>query len=246
MGYRFKDHETVPDVIKRIALELIDNAVESTKQKRKTTPKSSDTKTPFCDAGRRLLQVRDTTAMIEALDGLTARYADQLELDAFAELRKSFMITRRRHQADQHKAMADVGPFPIKKRENTMIIRQTCVYLVMVSGILLFAGCAFRADEPQGGAQFDSTLGSQSKSLAGSYGDIGSDGSIKPHPESSYKMSQEPQSRTDGAITLGGPAAIPDLRTGTLKRSTGGTTPRSGSGANSTGSSSGASGADGQ
>jgi len=127
-----------------------------------------------------------------------------------------------------------------------MIIRQTCVYMVMVSGILLFAGCAFRADEPQGGAQFDSTLGSQSKSLSGSYGDIGSDGSIKPHPESSYKMSQEPQSRTDGAITLGGPAAIPDLRTGTIKRSTGGTTPRSGSGSKSTGTSSGASGADGQ
>ena len=127
-----------------------------------------------------------------------------------------------------------------------MIIRQTCVYMVMVSGILLFAGCAFLADEPQRGAQFDSTLGSQSKSLAGSYGDIGSDGSIKPHPESSYKMSQEPQSRTDGAITLGGPAGIPDLRTGTIKRSTGGTTPRSGSGSNSTGSSSGASGAAGQ
>ena len=110
MGYRFKDHETVPDVFKRIALELIDKAVESTKQKRKTTLKSSDTKTPYCDAGRRLFHVRDTTAMIEALDGLTARYADQLELDDFAELRKSFMITRRTHQASPHKAIADVGP----------------------------------------------------------------------------------------------------------------------------------------
>ena len=69
----------------------------------------------FCDAGRRLFQVHDTTAMIWALDRLTARYVDQLELDAFAELRKSFMITQRRHQADQYKAIADVGPFPIKK-----------------------------------------------------------------------------------------------------------------------------------
>ena len=96
-----------------------------------------------------------------------------------------------------------------------MMMRQTCVYMVMVSGILLFAGCAFVNYEPHEGAQFDSTLESQSTTLAGSYKDIGSNGSIKPHPESSYKMS-------------------------------GGTTPRSGSGSNSTGSSIGASGADGQ
>jgi hypothetical protein len=180
MGYRFIDQETVPDVIKQIALETLNKAVESTKQKRKTS-----------------------------------------------------------------QAIADVGPFPITKGENAMIIRQTCVYVVMLSGILLFAGCAFLADKPQGGAQFDSTLGSQSKSLAGSYRDIGSDGSIKPHPESSYKMSQEPQSRTEGAITLGKPGDMPDLKTGGI-RSTGGTTPRSGSDSNSTGSSRGASGADGK
>ena len=79
-----------------------------------------------------------------------------------------------------------------------MIIRQTCVYMVMVSGILLFAGCAFLADRPQGEAQPDSTtLATQSKSLAGSYRDLGSDGSIKPHPQPSYNMSQkaEPTAR---------------------------------------------------
>jgi hypothetical protein len=245
MGYRFKDHETVPDVIKRIALKLIDKAVKSTKQKRKTMPKYSDTKTPFCDAGPRLFHVRDATAMIEALDRLTARYSDQLELDAFAELLKSFVITRKTHKVGQHKAILDVGPFPITK-ENTMIIRQTCVNMVMVSGILLFAGCAFLADKPQGETQFDSTMGSQSKSLAGSYRDIGSDGSIKPHPQPSYKMSQEPQSQTDGEIILGKPVDMPDLKTGGIKRSTGETTPRSGSGSKSIGSSSGASGAGGK
>jgi hypothetical protein len=62
--------------------------------------------------------VRDTSAMIEALDRLTVRYGDQLEPDAFAEFRKSFMITRRTHQAGQHKAIADVGPFTIKKGEH--------------------------------------------------------------------------------------------------------------------------------
>ena len=78
-----------------------------------------------------------------------------------------------------------------------MIIRQTCVYIVMVSGILLFAGCVLLGNEyePQGGPQVESTPGSQSKTLAGSYSDIGSNGSIKPHPESSYKMSQEPHSQ---------------------------------------------------
>ncbi len=128
-----------------------------------------------------------------------------------------------------------------------MIILLRFVYMVMVSGILLLAGCSFLADKPQENVQVDSrTLASQSKSLAGSYRDIGSDGSIKPHPAPSYKMSEEPQSRTDGAITLGGPADIPDVKTGTIKRSTGGTTPRSSSGSNSTGSSSGASGAGGR
>ncbi len=127
-----------------------------------------------------------------------------------------------------------------------MRIRQTCVSMVMVSGICLFAGCAFLADKPQGGAQIDSTtLGTESKSLAGAYRDIGSDGSIKPHFESSYKMSEEPETQT-GAITLGGPVDIPDLKTGTMKKSTGGTAPGSGSGSNSTGSSRGASGAGGR
>ena len=118
-----------------------------------------------------------------------------------------------------------------------MIIRQTCVYMVMVSGILLFAGCAFLADRPQGEAQLDSTtLATQSKSLAGSYRDVGSDGSIKPHPQPSYKMSQEPESRTDGSITLGAPVDMPNMRMDPIKGSTGG------SGLNSTSSSGGASG----
>ena len=118
----------------------------------------------------------------------------------------------------------------------------------MVSGILLFAGCAFVNYESRDGAQFDSALESQSKTLAGSYSDIGSDGSIKPHPESSYKMSQEPQSETTGAIILGGPAEILDMTTFTVKKTgkPGGNRAGSGSGSNSTGSSSGASGAGGQ
>lgn len=105
MGYRFKELETVPDGIKRIAFELIDKAIEQTKPQVKNRDKViHDTRVTFKklrtllrltrvknnaetfrhedagfrDAGRRLSQVRDQAAMIEALDKLTERYADQL------------------------------------------------------------------------------------------------------------------------------------------------------------------------
>jgi CHAD domain-containing protein len=134
MGYRFKEHETVPDGIKRIALELIDKAIEQTKPQVKNRDKViHDTRVIFkklrallrltrvknnaetfrhedaCfrNAGRRLSRVRDTTAMIEALDKMTERYADQLEPDAFAELRKPFIRTRRTQQADKNEAIAE-------------------------------------------------------------------------------------------------------------------------------------------
>ena len=113
-----------------------------------------------------------------------------------------------------------------------MMIRQTCVYILMASGIFLMAGCSYLAGEPKEGVQADNTLERQPKNLAGSYGDIGSNGSIKPNPESSYKMRRETQGRTNNdVIILGGPVPIPDLRTGntTTQGSPGGTTPRSGS-----------------
>jgi len=95
----------------------------------------------------------------------------------------------------------------------TMITQQIYVYIVMVSGIILFfAGCAFKNYAPHEEAQFDRTPGT---SLAGSYKDIGSDGSIKPHPATSYKIRQEP---TDSAIILGGPTDLPDLKTGTIQK----------------------------
>jgi hypothetical protein len=118
-----------------------------------------------------------------------------------------------------------------------MIMRQACVYMVMMTGIFLFAGCAFLADKPRGEAQLDSTtLGTQSKSLTGSPRDVGSDGSIKPHPQPSYNMSQEPESRTGGTITLGAPVDIPNMKMDPIKEST------EGSGSNSTRSSGGGSG----
>jgi hypothetical protein len=130
-----------------------------------------------------------------------------------------------------------------------MMIRQTCVYyVVMASGIFLMAGCSYLAGEPKEGVQAgqaDNSLERQPKNLAGSYGDIGSNGSIKPNPESSYKMRRETQGRTNNVIILGGPLPIPDLSTGntTTQGSPGGTTPRSGSVSDSAGPFSGTRGA---
>ena len=118
-----------------------------------------------------------------------------------------------------------------------MIIRQACLYMMMVSGIFLFAGCYILADRPQGEAQLDSTtLGTQSKSLTGLPRDVGSDGSIKPHPQPSYNMSQDSESQTGGTITLDAPIDMPNMGMDPIKGSTGG------SGSNSTRSSGGASG----
>ena len=63
----------------------------------------------------------------------------------------------------------------------------------MVSGIFLFAGCVFLGNEyePQR-VKFESKPGT---ALTESYSELGSNGSIKPHSESSYKMSQEPHSQ---------------------------------------------------
>jgi hypothetical protein len=103
--------------------------------------------------------------------------------------------------------------------ENTMKIRHTSFSVMMVSGMLLLGGCAFQNYEPRDEIPSDSTLKSQSKTLAGYYKDIGPDGSIKPHPEPSYEMNQDPQRRTTGSILLGAEEKeLPDLRTGTMKR----------------------------
>lgn len=110
-------------------------------------------------------------------------------------------------------------------------ITHTYAYITMVSGILSFAGCSLWGPEPKGEAQFEPTLESQSKALAGAYSDIGSNGSIKPHPYPVHQPTEKPQSQTGNAIILGGPLPVPDLNTGQtdVKGSPGGTTPSPGS-----------------
>jgi len=66
-----------------------------------------------------------------------------------------------------------------------MKITNTCLSMVlMASGILSFAGCSLGGPESKEEAQFDRTEVSPPQSLAGMYSDLGSDGSITPHPES--------------------------------------------------------------
>lgn len=96
------------------------------------------------------------------------------------------------------------------------MIQHTYTYLA-AGMIMLFTGCSLWTGAPHKEVQFESTPDYSSKSLAGSYLDVGSDGSIKPRSESSGMPPQRPQGgETTGVITLGGPAPIPDLRTGEM------------------------------
>ncbi|UVT14621.1 MAG: hypothetical protein H8K04_12270 [Nitrospira sp.] len=122
-----------------------------------------------------------------------------------------------------------------------MTIRHMGACMVMASGILFNAGCSLMIDQPKGNTPSESTLKDQSQSLAGVYSDLGSDGSIQPHSESVGQGG-----RINGLIILGGPADMPDMKTGrtTIKGATdttptvrmGETTFSSGSGPNSAGS----------
>ena len=136
MDYCFIDHETVPEGIKRIACELLDEAIERTKPGRKNRDeaihdvrvatkklrallrlaraKSNDEVFAremyrYRKVGRRLSDLRDATVMIAAFDGLTKRYADQLSSNAFAELRKPFVRRRKTLHSDENKALAEVA-----------------------------------------------------------------------------------------------------------------------------------------
>jgi hypothetical protein len=113
---------------------------------------------------------------------------------------------------------------------------QISISMVMASGILAFAGCSLMVDEPKGTAHIESTPERQTKTLAGSYKDIGSDGSIKPHSPSAGTGG-----RIFGTIELAAPTDGLDHKTGkpALGGTDGGTMSRFGYSPNNTGSSAG-------
>ena len=82
--------------------------------------------------------------------------------------------------------------------------------MVMASGLFSIAGCSAWGPSTKGNAQFDSSaVEGQSKSLAGAYKDVGSNGSIQPHPETIGV-----EGRVNGLLIIGGPADVPNIKTG--------------------------------
>lgn len=63
-----------------------------------------------------------------------------------------------------------------------MKIRHAGIALCMASSLLFSAGCSLVIDQPIGEPQSPHASERQSKNLAEVYGDIGSNGSIKPPP----------------------------------------------------------------
>ncbi len=98
----------------------------------------------------------------------------------------------------------------ILPRKDIMKIRHTCISLCMASGLLFNAGCSLMIDQSKGEPQSPSALESQSKSLAGVYAHLESNGSIKPHP-----LFVGTAGQMNGHIILGGTADVLDIRTGT-------------------------------
>lgn len=136
MGYCFDAHETVSNGVRRIAREQLDKAVKCTKPHatpqddavhdirvafkklrallRLVGTKSKDSilsreNACYRDAGRLLSEVRDTTAMLAALDKLIAHSSGQLTRHAFDDVRKPFVKKQRMQRSQKQHAIAEVA-----------------------------------------------------------------------------------------------------------------------------------------
>jgi len=135
MSYRLSDHETISDGIKRVVLEQIDQAFERLTSAdgnqddaihdarvcmkkiravlRLVQSEIADVfrqeNAFYRDASRRLSTMRDTAAMLETFDKLTARFADQLAADAFAKLRRPLQQSSPARRLEKKKTMVAVA-----------------------------------------------------------------------------------------------------------------------------------------
>jgi CHAD domain-containing protein len=136
MGYCLDAQETVSSGVRRIAREQLDKALECTQPHatprdeavhdirvafkklrallRLVGTKSKDSvlsREDACyrDAGRLLSEVRDTTAILAALDKLIAHSSGQLSRHAFDEVRKPFVKKQRTQRSQQKHAIAQVA-----------------------------------------------------------------------------------------------------------------------------------------
>jgi CHAD domain-containing protein len=125
MAYRFaKSQDTVQDGVRKIATNLIDNAVDAAKQRRNpeetvhelrktckrlrglirlVRPVFADyhaENAAFRDAGRKLSYLRDTAVLIQTYDTLLNAYDDQVDRARFAPIRRR--LTLQQKQSANH------------------------------------------------------------------------------------------------------------------------------------------------
>jgi CHAD domain-containing protein len=129
MAYRFsKSQDTVQDGVRKIATELIDKAIEATKQRqdpertvhelrrtckrlrgliRLVRPMFADyhmENTAFRNAGRKLSHLRDTAVLIQTYDSLLDAYDGQVDRARFAPIRRRLTLQQKRSAGH-----ADIG-----------------------------------------------------------------------------------------------------------------------------------------
>jgi hypothetical protein len=121
MAYRFEsDFATVQDGVRKIAIELIDDAIGTANHRgrdfhetvhslrkackklrgliRVVRPVFDDYRTEnavFRDAGRHFSFLRDGGVMIETYDGLLEEYKDQVDRSKFAHIRRRFTVLQK-------------------------------------------------------------------------------------------------------------------------------------------------------
>lgn len=142
--FRLEMIETVPDGIKRIAIVQIDRAVDRLSLENGDRDESiHDARVcakkirailrlvrgeigrkvfkrenlRFRDAARRLSHVRDTAAMVEALDKLRDRYLSDSSSTDFDQVRGLFIQREKKEQAEKEAAMSEVSNVFLKSRE---------------------------------------------------------------------------------------------------------------------------------
>ena len=133
MSYRLKNHEPVPDGIKRVVLEQLDpilRAAQATSGNQDEVVHDARTSLKkirallrlvrdeitgdvfaqenicFRDAGRHLSAVRDAAVMLETFDKLVDQFSAQLTAEAFTELRKGLRQSSTVPRAEKQKALA--------------------------------------------------------------------------------------------------------------------------------------------
>jgi CHAD domain-containing protein len=127
MAYRFeRDFATVQDGVRKIAIELIDDAIDTANHRgrdfhetvhslrkackklrgliRVVRPVFDDYRTEnavFRDAGRHFSLLRDGGVMIETYDGLLEEYKDQVDRSKFVRIRRRFTVLQKEMEAHE-------------------------------------------------------------------------------------------------------------------------------------------------